>query len=217
VISLFETTTTKNKKEIIKAAQNGNEEAIEYLIEQYMDIVYHKAKFFYINGQGRDDVIQEGRIGLYKAIKYYNIDGKSSFNTFCNMCVYRQLVTAIKRANRDKRLSLNHSTSMDKPFNYSNGVNPTGRSLNDIIPDEAGNVEEDILSKEFFDLLFSDLKEYLTELEWDVFKHYLDDRTYKEIAKILEVNTKCVDNALQRVREKTGEMRPDYNLGDFID
>ena len=214
---LFETTTTKNEEEIIKAAQKGNEDAIEYLINQQMDIVYHKAKLFYINGYGKDDVIQEGRIGLYQAIKYYKIEGKSSFNTFCNLCVYRKLVSAIKRANRNKRLSLNNSTSMDKPFNYSNGANTTGRSLNDIIPDEAGNVEEEILSKEFFSLLFSDLKEYLTELEWDVFKLYLDDKSYKEIAKTLDVNTKCVDNALQRVREKTEEMKPNYEIEEFID
>jgi len=216
-MSLFETTTTKNEEEIIKAAQKGNEDAIEYLINQQMDIVYHKAKSFYINGYGKDDVIQEGRIGLYQAIKYYNIEGKSSFNSFCNLCVYRKLVSAIKRANRDKRLSLNYSTSMDKPFNYSNGANTTGRSLNDILPNEAENVEDEVLSKEFFDLLFSDLKEILTDLEWDVFKHYLDDKSYKEIAKTLDVNTKCIDNALQRVREKTEEMKPNYDVEDFID
>ena len=214
MITLIE---AQNEKEIIKEAQNGNEEAIEYLINQQMDIVYHKAKSFYIKGCDKDDVIQEGRIGLYKAIKYYKIEGKSSFNTFCNLCVYRKLVSAIKRANRNKRLSLNNSTSMDKPFNYSNGANTTGRSLNDIIPDEAGNVEEDILSKEFFSLLFSDLKEYLTELEWDVFKHYLDDKSYKEIAKTLDVNIKSVDNALQRIKDKTEEMRPNYSLEDYID
>ena len=213
-MTLFE---AQNEKEIIKKAQNDNGDAIDYLIEQNMEIVYHKAKSFYINGQDREDVIQEGRIGLYKAIRDYEIEGKSSFNTFCNLCVYRQLITAIKTANRDKRLSLNNSTSMDKPFNYSNRANTTGRSLNDILPDEAKNVEDEILSKEFFNLLFSDLKEILTDLEWDVFKHYLDDKSYKEIAKTLEVNTKCVDNALQRVREKTEEMKPNYEIENFID
>ena len=211
-MTLFE---TKNKEEIIKHAQKGNEDAIEYLIERQMYIVYHKAKSFYIKGCDKDDVIQEGRIGLYKAIKYYKIEGKSSFNTFCNLCVYRKLVSAIKRANRNKRLSLNNSTSMDKPFNYSNGANTTGRSLNDILPNEAENVEAEVLSKEFFDLLFSDLKEILTDLEWDVFKHYLDDKSYKKIAKELDVNTKCVDNALQRVREKTDEMKPNYEIEDL--
>ena len=179
-----------------------------------MNIVYHKAKSFFINGQDRDDVIQEGRIGLYEAIKNYNIEGKSSFNSFCNMCIYRQLVTAIKTANRDKHLHFNHSTSMDKSFNYSNH---TERNLNDVLPDEAENTEEEILSKELFNRLFNELKDILTKLEWNVFKHYLDDKSYKEIAKTLEVDTKCVDNALQRVREKTEEIRSDYEIVDLID
>ena len=204
---------TKNKEEIIKVAQNGNEKAVEYLIEQHMNIVYHKAKSFFIKGQDKDDVIQEGRIGLYEAIKNYKIEGKSSFNSFCNLCVYRQLITAIKKANRDKHLHFNHSTSMDKSFDYSNH---TERSLNDVLPDEAENVEDEILSKELFNRLFIELKDILTELEWIVFKHYLDDRSYKEIAKTLDVNTKSVDNALQRVRTKTEEMRSDYDLKVFI-
>jgi len=204
---------TKNKEEIIKAAQNRNEEAIEYLIEQHMNIVHHKAKSFFINGQDRADVIQEGRIGLYKAIKNYKIEGKSSFNSFCNLCVYRQLITAIKKANRNKHLHFNHSASMDKSFNYND---ETERSLNDILPDEAENTEEEILSEELFNRLFNELKDILTKLEWNVFKHYLDDKSYKTIANILEVDTKCVDNALQRVREKIKEIRSDYDLKIFI-
>ena len=102
MISLFK---TKNKEEIIKAAQNGNEEAIEYLINKNMGIVCSKAKFFFINGQEKDDVIQEGRIGLYKAIRDYKIEGNASFISFCHICVYRQLIIAIKSANRDKNFS----------------------------------------------------------------------------------------------------------------
>lgn len=198
VMSLF---TTKNKEEIIKAAQNNNEDAIEYLIENNMDIVHYKANSFFIKGQDKDDVIQEGRIGLYKAIKNYKIEGDASFISFCNLCVYRQLITAIKKANRDKHLCFNHSISMDKPFGY-NKSNKSKRSLNNTIPDKKENVENNILSKELFNRLFTELKNILTKLEWSVFKLYLDDKSYQKISEILEIDKKCVDNDLQRVREK---------------
>ena len=183
----------EDEEKIIKAAKNGNEEAIEYLIEEQMNIVLYLAKSFFIKGQNRDDVIQEGRIGLYKAIQNYDIDGRASFNSFCAMCVYRQLVTAIKTANRDKHLYLNNSTSLDKPFNYTN---ETDRNLNDVLANEARNTEEEILYKELVNDLFIELNDILTELEWDVFKHYLDGKSYEKIANILDIKIKCVDNAL---------------------
>ncbi|MFW6281873.1 MAG: sigma-70 family RNA polymerase sigma factor [bacterium] len=198
---------TKKEEEIIKLAQNGKEDAIKYLIKNNMDIVYHEAKFFFINGQEREDVIQEGRIGLYEAISNYKIKGNSSFRSFCDLCVYRQLVSAITSANRNKHFYLNHSTSMDKSF-FDNDNSEA--SLNNIIPDKTENIEKNFLTKELFKHLFTELKENLTELEWRVFKHYLEDKSYKKISETIEVDTKCVDNALQRVRKKIEEIKSDY-------
>jgi RNA polymerase sigma-H factor len=128
---------THEEEEIIKLAQNGNQEAIEYLINQNMDIVFAKAKYFFIKGLDKDDVIQEGRVGLYKAIRDYKVNRRASFRGFSQLCVHRQLVSAIKKANRQKHIPLNTSTSLDKTIDYDDSK---GRSFNEILPDISGTI-----------------------------------------------------------------------------
>ncbi len=199
--------------EIIKRAQEGKRKAIEKLINENMDIVYSKSKYFFIKGLDKDDVIQEGMVGLYKAIRDYRIEREASFRGFCQLCVHRQLVSAIKRANRQKHMPLNNSTSINKSLNYDN---QKGRSFNEILPDKDVNLEKKYVYKEILTLVFKDMKKELTELEREVFMEYLDDKSYREISCILEVNVKTVDNALQRARKKLENIKVEYNWKDLV-
>ena len=199
--------------EIIKQAQTGDKKAIEHLINQNMDIVYAKAKYFFIKGLDKDDVIQEGRVGLYKAIRDYKVERRASFRGFSQLCVHRQLVSAIKKANRQKHIPLNTSTSLDKTIDYDDSQ---GRSFNEILPDKDENLEEDFIYREVLKVIFSDIEKELTELELEVFFQYLDNKSYKEISEFLDVNIKTVDNALQRARKKIEQIKCNYNLRDLV-
>lgn len=199
--------------EVIKQAQSGDKRAIEYLINQNMDIVYAKAKYFFIKGLDKDDVIQEGRVGLYKAVRDYKIDRRASFRGFSQLCVHRQLVSAIKKANRQKHIPLNTSTSLDKTIDYDDS---SGRSFNEILPDKDKNLEEDFIYREVLKVIFNDIEKELTTLELEVFFQYLDSKSYKEISNFLGVNVKTVDNALQRARKKINEIKCNYNLKDLV-
>lgn len=200
-------------EEIIKQAQRGDKKAIEYLINQNMDIVYAKAKYFFIKGLDKDDVIQEGRVGLYKAVRDYKVDRRASFRGFSQLCVHRQLVSAIKKANRQKHIPLNTSTSLDKTIDYDDS---SGRSFNEILPDKDKNLEEDFIYREVLKVIFNDIEKELTTLELEVFFQYLDSKSYKEISDFLGVNVKTVDNALQRARKKIDEIKCNYNLKDLV-
>ena len=200
-------------EDIIKQAQAGDRRAIEYLIAQNMDIVYAKAKYFFIKGLDKDDVIQEGRVGLYKAIRDYKVDRRASFRGFSQLCVHRQLVSAIKKANRQKHIPLNTSTSLDKTIDYDDSK---GRSFNEILPDKDKNLEEDFIYREVLKVIFNDIEKELTDLELEVFFQYLDNKSYKEISEFLNVNIKTVDNALQRARKKIDEIKLNYNLKDLV-
>jgi len=199
--------------EVIKQAQSGDRGAIEYLIGKNMDIVYAKAKYFFIKGLDKDDVIQEGRVGLYKAVRDYKIDRRASFRGFSQLCVHRQLVSAIKKANRQKHIPLNTSTSLDKTIDYDDS---SGRSFNEILPDKDKNLEEDFIYREVLKVIFNDIEKELTTLELEVFFQYLDSKSYKEISDFLGVNVKTVDNALQRARKKIDEIKCNYNLKDLV-
>ncbi|MFW5984706.1 MAG: sigma-70 family RNA polymerase sigma factor [Halanaerobiaceae bacterium] len=204
----------QEKKKIIKKAQQGNKSAIEYLIDQNMDIVYSKANYFFIKGLDKDDVIQEGMVGLYKAIRDYKFEKQSSFRGFCQLCIHRQLISAIKKANRQKHMLLNNSTSLDKTLDYDN--DNQGRSFNEILPDKSENIEEKFIFREVLSLIFDDIKEELTELEREVFMHYLDSKTYEEISCSVGVKLKTVDNALQRARKKIEDIKINYDIKDLV-
>lgn len=201
----------QGEEEIIEQAQKGNRTAVEYLINNNMDIVYAKARFFFIKGLDKDDVIQEGMVGLYKAIRDYRTERGASFRGFAQLCIHRQLVSAIKRANRQKHIPLNSSTSIDKSIDYD-----SNRSYKEILPDNDDNLEEKFIYKEQLDLIFQDLEKELTELEMKVFILYLENKSYQEIAEGLDVNLKTVDNALQRARKKIEKLKNNYNMTDLV-
>jgi RNA polymerase sporulation-specific sigma factor len=188
-------------------AQNGDREAEEFLITSNLDIVYSKSRLFYIKGLDRDDVIQEGLVGLYKAIRDYQPDKETSFRGFGHLCVNRQLISAIKMANRQKHLPLNSSTSIDRKLKSAKEDDGRGRTLLDILPDEKMDPEQALINREFITEITKELEKVLTPLEWKVFTSYLDSKSYKEISDELNSTIKTVDNALQRSRRKIDQIK----------
>ena len=202
----------QGEEEVIRRAQNGNRLAIECLINENMDIVYAKARYFFIKGLDRDDVVQEGLVGLYKAVRDYRSDRAASFRGFAQLCIHRQLVSAIKRANRQKHSPLNCSTSIDRSIDYGE----SNRSYLEIISNKEEDLEERYIYQEQLRLLFKAIDEELTDLEKEVFMQYLENRSYQEISANLQVNIKAVDNALQRARKKVEKIRDNYNLHNLV-
>ncbi|MFO7819444.1 MAG: RNA polymerase sporulation sigma factor SigH [Halanaerobacter sp.] len=192
---------------VIALAQNGDKLAEEYLIDNNIDIVYAKSKLFYIKGLGNDDVIQEGLVGLYKAIRDYKVQREASFRGFAHLCVNRQLISAIKTANRQKHMPLNNSTSIDKKLKYSKDDGGRGRTLLDILPDQQNDPEKSYVNSELVKEVTSQLRDMLTKLEWEVFDRYIQGKSYKRIADEIESSVKTVDNALQRARRKIDELK----------
>lgn len=201
-----------NEEAIIRRAQQGDNQAINLLIQKNMDIVYAKARYFFIKGLDREDVIQEGLVGLYKAIRDYQEDRSASFRGFAQLCIHRQLVSAIKRANRQKHIPLNSSTSIDRSIDFNEG----SRSYKEIIPNNDRDLEDRYIYKEQLNLLFKVLDETLTNLEKEVFLQYLENRSYQEISENLNVNIKTVDNALQRARKKIEKIKEKHNMHDLV-
>ena len=201
-----------SEEAIIREAQKGDNQAVNLLIQRNMDIVYAKARYFFIKGLDREDVIQEGLVGLYKAIRDYREDRSASFRGFAQLCIHRQLVSAIKRANRQKHIPLNSSTSFDRSIDFNEG----SRSYKEIIPNSDKNLEDKYIYKEQLKILFKVLDETLTNLEKEVFIQYLENKSYQEISKNLQVNIKTVDNALQRARKKIEMIKEKHNMHDLV-
>jgi len=196
-----------SEHELIMLAQNGDKLAEKYLINNNIDIVYAKSKLFYIKGLDNDDVIQEGLVGLYKAIRDYKVKREASFRGFAHLCVNRQLISAIKTANRQKHMPLNNSTSIDKKISYSKDDGGRGRTLLDILPDHHNDPEKNYVNRELVKEVSYQLRQMLTQLEWDVFNKYIEGKSYKEISDEIDGSVKTVDNALQRARRKIDELK----------
>lgn len=200
-----------SEAQILLQAQEGDREAMEFLLKKNIDIVYSKAKVFYIKGLDKEDVIQEGLVGLYKAIRDYQFDREASFRGFAHICVYRHLISAVKTANRQKHIPLNTFTSIDKQIKYGREES-SGRTLQEVIADEKIDPEKEIINRELVKEVYTTLEEMLTPLEWKVFTSYLDNKTYQEISRELNSSIKTVDNALQRSRRKISQIK--YKLND---
>ncbi len=186
-------------EEIVEQARNGDNVALEFLINKYKNFVRAKARSYFLIGADREDIIQEGMIGLYKAIRDFRSDKLSSFRAFAELCVTRQIITAIKTATRQKHIPLNSYVSLNKPI-YDED---SDRTLLDVISgSKITDPEELIISQEEFDDIEQKMYEILSDLEWDVLMAYLDGKSYQEIADDLNRHVKSVDNALQRVKRK---------------
>lgn len=184
---------------VLDAQLNDNVLAQEYLLHKYRNFVRAKARSYFLIGAEREDIIQEGMIGLYKAIRDFKGDKQSSFRAFAELCVTRQIITAIKTATRQKHIPLNSYVSLNKPIYEED----SDRTLLDIISGvRVANPEDMVISREEFDDIENKMNNILSDLEWKVLMSYLDGKSYQEIAEDLDRHIKSIDNALQRVKRK---------------
>lgn len=184
---------------ILYMIHHGNSHALDFLISKYRNFVQAKARTYFLIGADKEDIIQEGMIGLYKAIRDYNGDKLTSFKAFAELCVTRQIITAIKTATRQKHIPLNSYISLDKPI-YDE---ESDRTLLDVIAgSKAIDPQELLVNREKHGDMELKLSELLSELEKEVLQLYLDGRSYQEISIELKRHVKSIDNALQRVKRK---------------
>lgn len=191
---------------IIAEIKNGDNNALNYIINKYADLVNVKASKFFIVGAEKGDIIQEGLIGLYKATKAFDTEKQNSFKTFANMCIERQIITAIKTANRQKNIPLNSAFSINAQLYDENDEND--KELIDIL--NAHCIEDpsdSITRKEYFNYINKAINENLSEHERNVLKYYQQNKTYEEIAKKLNCKTKSVDTAMTRIRRKAKKIK----------
>ncbi|HHU85777.1 MAG: RNA polymerase sporulation sigma factor SigH [Pelotomaculaceae bacterium] len=186
-------------EDVVEYAREGDDAALEYLINKYKNFVRAKARSYFLIGADREDIIQEGMIGLYKAIRDFRLDKLSSFRAFAELCITRQIITAIKTATRQKHIPLNSYVSLNKPI-YDED---SDRTLLDVLSgSKITDPEELIISREEFDDIEEKMGEILSSLEWKVLMSYLEGKSYQEIAEDLHRHVKSIDNALQRVKRK---------------
>jgi RNA polymerase sporulation-specific sigma factor len=186
-------------EDVVEDARQGDARAQEYLIKKYKNFVRAKARSYFLIGADREDIIQEGMIGLFKAIRDFRADKLSSFRVFAELCITRQIITAIKTATRQKHIPLNSYVSLNKPI-YDE---ESDRTLLDVLSGvKISDPEELIISREELGNIESKIGEILSDLEWKVLMSYLQGKSYQEIAVDLDRHVKSIDNALQRVKRK---------------
>lgn len=184
-------------EEIIILLRNGNTDATEYLLKKYAPLVKKSIRTLYLIGADTEDLIQEGMIGLFKAIQNYHADNNASFYTFAKICIDRQIYSAIKASNRKKHSPLNSYISF-----YSHVGEDDAKLIDNLEAGTNSNPERVILDKETTSALEKLLMEQLSSLEKEVLHLYLEGKSYAEIANSLGKSIKSIDNAVQRIREK---------------
>lgn len=184
---------------VVIAQEEQNEFAIDYIVNKYKNFVRAKARTYFLVGADRDDIIQEGMIGLYKATRDFKNDKLTSFRAFAELCITRQIITAIKSATRQKHAPLNSYISLNKPV-YTD---ESERTLIEMLSSACvTNPEELIISREELDDIERSIGYILSDLEWEVLESYLDGKSYQEMAAGTNRSVKSIDNALQRVKRK---------------
>ena len=189
---------------LIDIYRKGDEAAIEVLFERYKDIVRKKAKAMYLAGGDSDDLIQEGMIGLYKAVRDYDDTKEAAFKTFTSMCINRQLINAVTVSNRKKNMPLNTYVSFDMPA-YPDEDNET-RLVDILKPESEQNPEKLFIDREYSDSFKKKLFDRLSSFEKQVLQLYMEDNDYRQIAMLLGKTPKSIDNAIQRIRAKANSI-----------
>ncbi|WP_169710419.1 RNA polymerase sporulation sigma factor SigH [Natranaerobius trueperi] len=196
---IFQKYDLKSDEDVARRARDGCHESLEFLIGKYKNFVRAKARSYFLIGADREDIIQEGMIGLYKAIRDFRGDKLSSFKAFAELCITRQIITAIKTATRQKHIPLNSYVSLDKPI-YDED---SDRTLLDVISGvRITDPEYLMVNREEYNNIELKMTEILSSLEWKVLMLYLEGKSYQEIAIELNRHVKSIDNALQRVKRK---------------
>lgn len=203
-----------NDEEIIEKIRQGHSDAVGFLMEKYKNLVRRKAANLFLIGADKEDLIQEGMIGLYKAIRDYEKEqeGASSFYTFADLCISRQMYSAIKASNRKKNIPLNTYISLYGPaFGENKGEENMESHVNFIHREKNLNPEELVIDKENISVLEYTIERRLSALEKEVIKYYMNGLSYVEIADILGRSPKSVDNALQRIKTKLNQILKELN------
>ena len=192
-------------EEIVALCHAGEAAAEEYLLNKYKNFVRSKARSYFLIGADHEDIVQEGMIGLYKAIRDFQPERLASFRSFAELCVKRQIITAIKAATRQKHVPLNSYVSLNKPL-YDE---ESDRTLMDVIEGRVTNPEDLYISQEDLSRIQTQISEVLSDLERRVLEAFMDGKSYQEIAELLGRHVKSIDNALQRVKRKLFKFRED--------
>ena len=199
----FEHFLSMTDEEVVVLAQNGDGQALAYLLNKYKNFVRSKARSYFLIGADHEDIVQEGMIGLYKAIRDFQPSRLASFRSFAELCVKRQIITAIKAATRQKHVPLNSYVSLNKPL-YDE---ESDRTLLDVIEGRVTNPEDLYISQEDLSRIQNQISEVLSDLERQVLEAFMDGKSYQEIAELLGRHVKSIDNALQRVKRKLFKFR----------
>jgi RNA polymerase sporulation-specific sigma factor len=186
--------------ELVERVRDGEERCVEILLDRYRNFARSKARYYFLAGSEKEDVVQEGMIGLFKAVRDFDLSQDTPFRAFAELCISRQILTAIKSANRQKHQPLNSSVSLDAPAYADEQATVTlGDNLvSSIVTDPI----ELVISAEEIEAIRDNLGDTLTELEGDVLRLYMDGKSYEEIAGALGNHVKSIDNALQRIKRK---------------
>lgn len=198
-------------EELVQLIHQEDNRALDVLIRKYRRFVQKKARTYFLIGADREDIVQEGLIGLYKAIRDYDEEKLSSFRAFAELCVTRQIITAIKTATRQKHTPLNSYVSLDKPI-FDEESDRT--MLDVIVGSKSIDPEEMLVNQEKLVSLEQKLSELLSSLEKQVLHLYLDGRSYQEISVELNRHVKSIDNALQRVKRKLEKLIKENELSE---
>jgi len=185
-------------EEVVALAQKGDGDALVFLLNKYKNFVRSKARSYFLIGADHEDIVQEGMIGLYKSIRDFQPTRLASFRSFAELCVKRQIITAIKAATRQKHVPLNSYVSLNKPL-YDE---ESDRTLLDVIEGRVTNPEDLYISKEDLKNIQAQMDQLLSDLEKQVLEAFMDGKSYQEIAEMLGRHVKSIDNALQRVKRK---------------
>ena len=196
---MYERFESMPDEEVVLIAQSGEGSALEYLLNKYKNFVRSKARSYFLIGADHEDIVQEGMIGLYKAIRDFKQEKLASFRAFSELCITRQIITAIKTATRQKHIPLNSYVSLNKPI-YDED---SDRTLLDVITEGGmSNPEEMLINQEDISTIEGHIGQILSGLERQALLSYLDGKSYQEISEETGRHVKSIDNALQRVKRK---------------
>ena len=185
--------------ELVELAQSGDNGATDALVERYKNFVRGKSRTYFLIGADKEDIIQEGMIGLFKAVRDFDVNKQAQFRSFAELCVTRQIITAIKSATRQKHIPLNTYVSLSKPV-YED---ESEKTLLDLISMEyIMDPEQIFINQESLGIIENRINESLSSFERSVLELYINGKTYHEIAEILSKEPKSIDNAIQRIKRK---------------
>lgn len=186
-------------EQLVQRVQDGDLDAEEYLIRKYKDVVRARSRLYFIVGADGEDVVQEGMIGLFRAIKSYDQEKDTAFHTFAEMCINRQILTAIRQASRRKHSPLNTSISLNKPLSEEDQDGTLEETLRS---DSNSDPEAQLMLKDVAELINGNEGKIFSPFEQQVWNEYRQGKDYRQIAETLGKSVKAVDNAIQRTKKK---------------